>query len=215
MTPLTTYTHTTREPGTDTVSSANGDRLPPGGFTLRHGFPEWFHAASSSSQDAASPDDEASRSAQDDSAGPQAHGAQHPAHSSPPHIVEVLQYLRVAFDTEALLDSLPLDAAANSGAWHAWKSHRAKSMPRSASPVTRPSRGISEASREQTLSSRNQQPGGARRPGEWNWQGVWEDRVRKSIIASNSEPVLFGAEGNDVVCRSVPLDRWSVMLMRV
>ncbi|TKA34338.1 hypothetical protein B0A50_00319 [Salinomyces thailandicus] len=122
----------------------------------------------------------------------------HPAHSSPPHIVEVLQYLRVAFDTEALLDSLPLDAAANSGAWHAWKSHRAKSMPRSASPVTRPSRGISEASREQTLSSRNQQPGGARRPGEWNWQGVWEDRVRKSIIASNSEPVLFGAEGNDV-----------------
>ena len=45
VTPLTTYTHTTRAPGTETVSSADPDRLPPGGFSLRHGFPVWFESS--------------------------------------------------------------------------------------------------------------------------------------------------------------------------
>lgn len=45
VTPVTTYTHSTRDPGTDTLSSADEGRLPPGGFALRHGFPEWFETS--------------------------------------------------------------------------------------------------------------------------------------------------------------------------
>jgi hypothetical protein len=40
-----------------------------------------------------------------------------------------------------------------------------------------------------------------RRPGEWNWEGVWEDRVKNGISNSLSEPVMFGGVGaaDDVV----------------
>lgn len=119
-------------------------------------------------------------------------------HQRPPHVVELLQYLRIAFDTEEVLDSIPLDAAANAGAWHAWRSFRAKSTAKAVASVPRPVGEAKQPSVERSLSPR-QQPGGARRPGEWNWQGVWEDRVRKSIQASVSEPVLFGDSKNDVV----------------
>jgi hypothetical protein len=116
-----------------------------------------------------------------------------------PHIIELLQYLRIAFDTEEVLDSIPLDVAANAGAWHAWQSYRAKSSNSRARSVAR-SAGTDGKSQEVERSlSPKQQPGGARRPGEWNWQGVWEDRVRKSIIASTSEHVLYGSDNNDVI----------------
>jgi len=49
------------------------------------------------------------------------------------------------------------------------------------------------------VDGRQQQPGGARRPGEWNWQGVWEERVRRNVRASVSDPVLFGGDGGDVI----------------
>ncbi|KAK5133578.1 hypothetical protein LTR08_007617 [Meristemomyces frigidus] len=178
VTPLTTYTHTTRDPGTETVSSGDEGRLPPGGFSLRHGFPEWFESSTSVSN----ADADSTRS-----------GAMRV-----PHIVEVLQYLRVAFDTEAVLDSVPLEVAANSGAWHAWRTSRSRTLNGRKSPSTQGSRGTSIASTERSTSPR-QQPGGARRPGEWNWQGVWEDRVRKSIQASISEAALFGADGHDLI----------------
>ena len=48
-----------------------------------------------------------------------------------------------------------------------------------------------------------------RRPGEWNWEGVWEQRVEKAIAASLSEPVLYGGVGaaDDVVSLSC-LSTW-------
>src|SRR3954468_18567199 len=45
LTPLTTYTYTTGSSDTDTVSATDEERLPPGGFSLRHGFPQWFGRA--------------------------------------------------------------------------------------------------------------------------------------------------------------------------
>lgn len=39
---------------------------------------------------------------------------------------------------------------------------------------------------------------GRRKPGEWNWEGVWEDRVKKGIKASLSDPVLFGGGTDEV-----------------
>lgn len=43
--PLTTYTFTTGSSETDTVSATDEERLSPGGFSLRHGFPHWFGRA--------------------------------------------------------------------------------------------------------------------------------------------------------------------------
>lgn len=177
VTPLTTYTHTNGAPDAGTVSSAN-DRLPPGGFALRHGFPEWFEdgAPDNGTHNSDIVEGIAERSV---------------------HIVEVLQYLRIVFDTESVLDDVPLELAANTGAWHAWRTYRSKFTQPRKSLSTR-DQDVTSLTGKRSISPR-QQPGGARRPGEWNWQGVWEDRVRKSIEASVSEPVLFGGDSEDVV----------------
>lgn len=199
VTPLTTYTYSTRDSGAgaDPQSAADEQRLPPGGLSLRHGFPEWFEASGAGSNEAMEHDVSQNSDGVENSSSAE--------HRRPPHVVELLQYLRIAFDTEEVLDSIPLDAAANAGAWHAWKSYRSKSTSRATTSVAR-SGEAKRSSLERSLSPR-QQPGGARRPGEWNWQGVWEDRVRKSIQASVSETVLFGdnTNNNNDVVRSAML----------
>ena len=195
VTPLTTYSHSSRDTGADPASAADRDRLPPGGLSLRHGFPEWFEATGDGVENKAAPTE-----AGQDAGATESHDGRTKAPPTPPLTVEVLQYIRIVFDTNAVLDSIPLEAAANTGAWHAWKSYRAKILgARTASPH---SRSPSETSGRSVSPRQQQQPGGARRPGEWNWQGVWEDRVRKSVQASNSELALYGGDGKDVVCFS-------------
>ncbi|KAF7188449.1 hypothetical protein HII31_10111 [Pseudocercospora fuligena] len=197
VTPLTTYTYSTRDFGTDTQSAADEQRLPPGGLSLRHGFPEWFDdmakdVAVSKERGADVPQEGGHQGVSQKVTEPDSTG-----HQRAPHVIEVLQYMRIVFDTEEVLDTIPLDAAANAGAWHAWQSYRSKSSSRAAS-VARQADGERVTNTERSVSPR-QQPGGARRPGEWNWQGVWEDRVRRSIQNSLSEPVLFGGDNNDVI----------------
>ena len=196
VTPLTTYTHTTRDSGTATVSAAEEELLPPGGLSLRHGFPEWYedstgNIAGSSDHDWR-PADRGMIRVRD------ASGVQTLQTSRKPHVVEVLQYLRVVFDTEAVIDAIPLEAAANSGAWHAWRSFRSKTVSGRLSPAKPFSVEPSETSSDRSESPRRQ-PGGARQPSEWTWQGVWQDRVRKSIQASNAEPALFGADAAELL----------------
>ncbi|KAK4963947.1 hypothetical protein LTR28_004238, partial [Elasticomyces elasticus] len=70
-TPLTTYTHSTESVADEPVSARDDERLPPGGFSLRHGFPH-----SSGTQ------------AEVDDVG----------------VVDVLSYMRRAFEDETLLD---------------------------------------------------------------------------------------------------------------
>src|SRR5699024_3148272 len=54
LVPLTTYTFTTgSDDATDTVSATDEERLPPGGFSLRHGFPHWFGRAKKSAANSA------------------------------------------------------------------------------------------------------------------------------------------------------------------
>ena len=197
VTPLTTYTYTTRDHGGDTVSAADRDRLPPGGLSLRHGFPEWFDTVEGSENN------KDGRSAGVDH---EKHNIgyvpeQHCSTGQPPLTVEVLQYIRIVFDTEAMLDSVSLEAAANAGAWHAWRSHRSKMLGGRAWPATSIPSNTSDTMSERSTSPR-QQPGGARRPAEWNWQGVWEDRVKKSIHTSISEHMLFAGDSNDIICFS-------------
>lgn len=198
LTPLTTYTYTTGSSETDTVSATDDERLPPGGFSLRHGFPHWFGRSRRSAAN--------SRTVSGSGTGTPAHG------STPDNglratesakvtataaqettIIRVLEYIRSTFSEETVLDSVPLEAAANPGAYHAWRSHRAPIL-QSQRELSSPSSPASESAASSTTGKLADSTalGRNRRPGDWNWEGVWEERVKKAVRASLSEPVLFG-----------------------
>lgn len=193
LTPLTTYTYTTSSTSTETVSASDQERLPPGGFSLRHGFPYWFP----SFHDDAT---QLKRSPQ-----------------SAVSIYELLDYLRYAFNDEECLNSIPLEAAANPGAYHAWQSQRARKLqssravsPQSADSSKRNS-GIQNIAGKMSVDRDNVLPSRGRRPGEWNWEGVWEERVKRGIQASLTEPALYGSAGTaDELIRFANLDLDSV-----
>jgi hypothetical protein len=104
-------------------------------------------------------------------------------------IVTMLDYIRSSFSEEAVLDSVPLEAAANPGAYHAWRAHRGPDL-----QVQQPPFSPVSSSSEGTALGRN------RRPGEWNWEGVWEERVKRAVNASLSEAALYGpGVGEDIV----------------
>lgn len=208
--PLTTYTFSTGSASDDPVSASDEERLPPGGFSLRHGFPHWFGRARKSGNASG----QSSRNVSGDSAGTARSGAvpatdataegavsavetedhegglqstedkedkprvaQVP--SSEPFVeprkfvpvAELLDYIRSAFDEEDVLDSLPVEAAGNPGAWHAWKAHR-----RGGSGPGLLKRGSPQA----------------RLPGDWHWDGIWARRVQDEIEVSHSDPMLYG-----------------------
>ena len=90
-------------------------------------------------------------------------------------IIEVLEYMKRAFDDETTLDTLPLEGAGNSGAWKAWRAYR--------------------KSNETDNKLLDSVPSLSRQD-EWSWDGVWEARVRKGIDASNAESTLYGGSGS-------------------
>jgi hypothetical protein len=131
-------------------------------------------------------------------------------------LYEVLKYVRSTFDSDEVLDSLPLDAAGNPNAWHAWRTHRKKlgklseeSAPSGDAPQTVPTEG-EEAVVEKVPKATTAPQQQVRDPSEWNWDGVWELRVKKAIAASLSEPVLYGGvttgAGDDVVSSAIQHD---------
>ncbi|PGG97468.1 hypothetical protein AJ79_09188 [Helicocarpus griseus UAMH5409] len=233
--PLTTYTFSTNSPDTDTVSATDEERLPPGGFSLRHGFPHWFGRARRSATNSSTPSRNVSGGERDqrnatpsaqsgegskNESGPETPKApktsgeqevsspKTPARVSPaptgaPYsstegidvpVLKVLNYIRSTFDDEAVLDSVPLEAAGNPGAWHAWRSHRGLG-----------NREGEDGSGAQVKRGSPQ----ARRPGEWNWEGVWEKRVQTGIETSYLESVLFGSSMrgfSDDLIRFIKLD---------
>lgn len=212
ITPLTTYMYTTDIQDSGTVSASDQERLPPGGFSLRHGFPDWFgrgrrnarEAKHGTSQTAASPTPP--RGTASNLSTPASTAS--PGGDSPLYMqtskkgtsaYEILRYIRGAFDDEKVLDSVPLAAAGNPGAWHAWRTHRraAGKLAEDSAPVEDSQAHNGEDVRSadgSPGSTKPAQPAGApRQPGEWNWDGVWEDRVKKGIAASLSEPVLYSA----------------------
>ncbi|ORY12821.1 ubiquitin-conjugating enzyme/RWD-like protein [Clohesyomyces aquaticus] len=208
LTPLTTYTYTTGSSDTDTVSATDEERLPPGGFSLRHGFPQWFGRARRSAA--------SSRNVSGSGTGTPA-GAHTPvpteARDLPAatevgfvstgagkdiSIVKVLEYLYSTFSEEDVMDSIPLEAAANPGACHAWRTYRAELTRAQHSPAlssSEPQSGATARLPDNSTLGKN------RRPGQWNWEDVWEERVKKAVKASVSEAVLFGGStaGEDII----------------
>jgi len=215
LTPLTTYTYTTGSSDTDTVSATDEERLPPGGFSLRHGFPQWFgrarRSAASSRNVSGSGTGTPAPSytpvppgGSEGIPGPLDLGSVAASAGKQVSIVAVLEYMRSTFSHEEVLDSIALEAAANPGAYHAWRAYRATAThaqePSPTSPFADAPPLAAARSGDTSTLGRN------RRPGEWNWEGVWEERVRKAVKVSLSESALFGgAVGDDIVWPTPPL----------
>lgn len=201
--PLTTYTYTTGSSSSETVSATDEERLPPGGFSLRHGFPYWFGRSQRSPKSSVT----TSRNVSDAHANPS--DQREDLHKPPPpedfisrgsspksrsswmgnvrtgprdpiqasrsgKIIGVLEYMKRAFDDETALDTLPLEAAGNSGAWKAWRAYR-----RSNATDNKLADSVPDLHKQD----------------EWSWDGVWEERVRKGIDASIAESTLYGGSG--------------------
>lgn len=221
--PLTTYTFSTSSASDDPVSASDEERLPPGGFSLRHGFPHWFGRARRS----ANVSGRSSRNVSGNSTGTARSGAvpatgvtaaegtvssdetngnegtegteDKPRVTPVPAaaqfvesrkfvpVAELLDYIRSTFDDEDVLDSLPVEAAGNPGAWHAWKAHR-----RGGSGPGHLNRGSPQA----------------RLPGDWHWDGIWARRVQDEIEVSHSDPMLYGnaarGGGDELVGYAIP-----------
>ena len=206
ITPLTTYTYTTSSISSDTISASDDERLPPGGFNLRLGFPNWFGrvhksgesstlsfsvanidisrniSMKASSEAKVLEDDIEVTSSEDPS----------PRSSSIPTtntnygckkvtVIEVLEYMKRAFYDDQFLDKVPLEAAGNPGAWRAWRAHRT-------------SRGVKLEGTGKIGESVDDRE-------DWNWDGVWEQRVRKGIESSISDSTLYAgsSSGDDTV----------------
>ncbi|CCC06859.1 hypothetical protein SMACR_00885 [Sordaria macrospora] len=245
ITPLTTYMYSTDVQDNGTVSATDEERLPPGGFSLRHGFPHWFGRASRSRVEHGSggpggrppasvemtppPDTRKVQTGNRSEDGTEnvggTDGTSEPTiepeakadaaaarnRSSARRDVstyEVLRYIRSTFDNANVLDSVPLEAAGNPGAWHAWRTHRRQQSAKlTSSPASvKSDTGSSMAKIDETITSptpsgktetgSTTSPSAApKRPEEWNWDGVWEERVKRGISTSLSEPVLFGHAG--------------------
>ncbi|KAH6895486.1 ubiquitin-conjugating enzyme/RWD-like protein [Thelonectria olida] len=204
LTPLTTYMYTTDIQDSGTVSASDQERLPPGGFSLRHGFPEWFGRGRRRNRQSTGQHSTSSGPGQDTGSSLSTPASKASSEGQVPSYAQtskkgvstydILQYIRSNFNDEEALDSIPLSAAGNPGAWYAWRTYRRGAGKFSEDPAQtegppKPD-GLSPES-EPDAAKKDQNPG-VRPPSEWDWDGVWEDRVKKGIATSLSEAVLFG-----------------------
>lgn len=202
--PLTTYTFSTNASTEDPVSATDEERLSPGGFSLRHGFPHWFGRAKRSGVSTASSravsvqgrapvlgEATAAKESQGNDKMDFAKGQgedgtieQYPEPRKTVPVAELLDYIRSTFEDESVLDSLTLEAAGNPGAWHAWRAHKG-------------------SSNSTTKSDHKRGSPQTRLPGDWHWDGIWAKRVQSEVEASHSEPMLYGnsarAVGDEMV----------------
>ncbi|KAK4176707.1 ubiquitin-conjugating enzyme/RWD-like protein [Triangularia setosa] len=236
ISPLTTYVG--EESG---GKGGKGIRLPPGGFGLGHGFPGWF---TDGEEGGVTEGDRVGGAFVVGGTGVKGKGKGEKRKIS---TWEVLRYIRSTFDDERVLDEVPLEAAGNPGAWHAWRTHRRMQKEMEKQERERAERekrkaeaeelggdgqeggGGGEAERAETVVSDDGRgssvdprtssgslavpatPTSSRRPEEWNWEGVWERRVKRGIAASLSESVLFGGSGGpDEVINFLPMDEAEV-----
>jgi hypothetical protein len=187
--------YTSSEDDSNGVVVLEDEKLPPGGFSLRHGFPSWFKRTRTKADSSGERDP--AQTSENNSANSQATPAALSSISSTSRdmadpedgitVYELLRYIRSTFDDATVLDDVPIEAAGNSGAWRAWKAHREHEA-----QVAKVKRLSGLGGNTSSPSKRNLVPKAARKPGEWNWEGVWEVRAKKGIDLSVSEASLYG-----------------------
>jgi hypothetical protein len=227
--------YTTDIQDSGTVSATDEERLPPGGFSLRQGFPAWFGRASSRrsaerervkgslqtpSRGGVESPGSGSGSGRTGDSGVTASGGtvgHAERRKSDVSTYDVLRYLRSTFDDEEVLDLVPLEAAGNPGAWHAWRSYRAKSgkvLNHEGAGKEKMAwhDGLSDGEDDHSAGGYQRVAGGSsspmanRRPGEWNWDGVWEIRVKKGVEGSLAEAALYGKDAGDDLIRFLSME---------
>lgn len=186
--------------GTRTVSARDEARLPPGGFNLRYKFSKGYPPDEESETSSTRPLIDTAKCHGDPN-----HGSTNPSgdplpdrtlgassgsdtsimHTAlvEPDVRDVLHYVRQAFEDGTVLDNLPLEAAVNPGAWKAWRAYRTQSSRASVLDL-HPDHGSTSIDKPASLVSYVD---------EWNWDGVWQERVQDGVNASISDPVLYGS----------------------
>ena len=186
ISPLTTATFSSGLADGEAGGSGNEQRLPPGGLSLRHGFPQWFGRHTTNAEaDGEEPSQSLRQSLENI------------------HVIDLLLYVRSCFEDEGVLDALPMEAAGNPSAWYAWRSHRDKMDPKAKIAISDDSSSSTQDTMESSTPSgarpthgRQQSVTRPRRPSQWNWEGVWQERVKKVIQNTLSEPSLFGGNAS-------------------
>ena len=217
LTPLTTATFSSMASENDPDGTAMQDRLPPGAFSLKHGFPRWYPKGNASKA--------ASVNAQTSTESSNVGNGEHDSSSNVTptaariedddivHVVDILRYIRQSFESAPVLDSVPFEAAGNPGAWYAWRAYRLKVLEKECNEgadldVATPSKGHARtpskpshgrASSRGVNRSQSETPGRPKRPSEWNWEGVWEQRVKRAVQDSVNEGTLFGVGGESEI----------------
>ena len=211
VTPSTISTYATSSSELDKLTTTDQERLPPGGLSLRHGFPTWFKQNDQSSIPPLG--EESPKSSLDTAVGSECDSDEHPNvvlrqvskkeytvpdhvagngfrisvnHIVVPSINDVLHYMKQIFEDESVLDIILLDEACNEGAWHAWKAYRAH--------MNVISRTGNQKDGQVSLS---QGRNGMKSLSDWNWEGVWAKRVKAIIDVSISDPALFAGGDDD------------------
>ncbi|RVX70851.1 hypothetical protein B0A52_06007 [Exophiala mesophila] len=211
--PLTTYTFSANAVASSGVSASDDDRLPPGTFSLQYGFPQWFRQtgqvagedgqnknaerAQSHTQDQAEETETANSQAEKMDDNKHVETTNQPVFDIRDRkgtLLNVLRHVHTAFSDEMMLDAIPLSAAGNPSAWHAWRAHRGLNPPKSPSTPDLDDLPITVAS-------------SPKHPGEWKWDGVWESRVDNAIRESISEGALFGSSASSRTPAGLPYGR--------
>ncbi|MCJ1390271.1 hypothetical protein MMC18_003129 [Xylographa bjoerkii] len=219
VTPLTTYTYTASSSVSDAAAgTSDQERLPPGGFSLKHAFPDWFGQTTPSNSTPLSEgnlstsferrsepdcDSDEHRNAEPTQNTRGAHDTDSRAgkpqslsqRREVPTMAAILHYMKSSFEDEKLLDSLPLESAVCSGAWHAWLAYRGKAEQDFL--LVRQDELLETQVAQQEKPSMVPKP--AKPVNHWNWDGVWMNRVRTCIEASISEPILYANDGDDPI----------------
>lgn len=209
--PLTTYTFSTGSSSDNPVSATDDERLPPGGFSLRHGFPHWFGRAkrsqlasgntsrnvSGTSASAASVEQEnAADQATDDGNESNASNAavesavNENSDESIPRLAQVPSMNQFAERRDFVPASEILDYIRSTFD----DEMVLDSVP--AEAAGNPGAWHAWQAHRRGGTGRGQLKRGspqARLPGDWHWDGIWARRVKDEIENSRSEPMLFGS----------------------
>ncbi|KAJ5693656.1 hypothetical protein N7536_004068 [Penicillium majusculum] len=222
--PLTTYTFSTGSASDNPVSATDDERLPPGGFSLRHGFPHWFGrakrsglASGNTSRNVSGTSASAASTGHESSADPTTDDGDESNASNPP----VTSVASEDGDGEAprLAQTPSMDQFAErrdvvpvSEILDYIRSTFDDELVLDSLPVeVAGNPGAWHAWQAHRRGGpRGQLKRGspqARLPGDWHWDGIWARRVKDEIENSHSEPMLFGGAARGSVDEMIRFSR--------